>query len=320
MMLQLIRLLQARPGQWLVMEALTRQLRAKPEQISKAVDDLRSRGFQIEVSPVGGYRCVASTEPLWEELLKPDSVSCKRLARRIQLIQTATSTNDLARKAASDPDNDGLVIFAEFQTAGRGRQGADWLSPSGLNLLSSVLFFDTERRLKSHLLTLAAGLALAEAVEQVTDLQPKLKWPNDLLIDSQKVAGILVEICSDAQNTPAIIIGIGLNCNCLASDLPDKATSLRQATGQIIDRHHLARSILTHLEEWLDHCLADGRAHIRQAYLQRSDLLGRTVELLCQGRRYCGRVVDLDPFQGILVQLDHGGPRLFCPATTSLLS
>ena len=81
-----------------------------------------------------------------------------------------------------------------------------------------------------------------------------------------------------------------------------------------------AKAARKHLEKWLDHCLADGRAHIRQTYLRRSDLLGRAVELLCQGRRYCGRVVELDPFQGILVQLDHGGARLFCPATTSLLS
>ncbi len=78
-----------------------------------------------------------------------------------------------------------------------------WVSPPGLNLLFSVLLFDPQRRLKPHLLTLASGLALVQAVQQVTGLQPKLKWPNDLLIDAQKAAGILVEVCSDSQDTPA---------------------------------------------------------------------------------------------------------------------
>ncbi len=319
MTVRLLKLLQARPQQWVVMEALCRELSAQPQQIAKAVAELGSRGFHIDISPVDGYRYLVCPEPLWEELLiKPPD--CHRLARRIKLVQTATSTNDLARKAAADPANDGLVIFAEFQSAGRGRQGASWISPPGLNLLLSVLLFDPQRHLKQHLLTLASGLALAEAVQQVTTLQPKLKWPNDLLIDSQKAAGILVEVCSDSQDTPVLIIGIGLNCNYLPDELPPNATSLSQAAGRIIDRHALARSILSHLETWIDYCLQDRRRHICRAFLQRSDLLGRTVQLTCQRHRYSGRVVDLDPFQGILVQLERGGVRLFSPATTSLLS
>ncbi len=318
MKLRLLKLLQGRPGQWVVMEALCRELSAGPEQIAKNVSDLRSHGFHIDLSPVDGFRYIVSPEPLWLELLKP--ANCHRLAQRVQLVQTTSSTNDLAREAASDPANDGLVIFSEFQTAGRGRQGASWNSPPGLNLLLSVLLFDRHRQLKPHLLTLASGLALAEAVQEVTACEPTLKWPNDLLIDTKKAAGILVEACSDSQDTPVLIIGLGLNCNCLEQELPPNAISLRQAVGQIIDRHALARSILAHLETWIDCCLNDRREHIRQAFLQRSGLLGRSVQLSCQGRRYSGRVVDLDPFQGILVQLDHGGVRLFSSATTSLLS
>ena len=274
------------------MEALCRELSAEPQQIAKAVGELRSHGFHLDLSPVDGYRYEVSSEPLWAALLNPPD--CQRLGRRVKVVQTATSTNDQARKAASNPANDGLVIFTEFQSAGRGRGGTSWISPPGVNLLFSVLLFDPERRLKPHLLTLASGLALAQAVQEVTGLGPKLKWPNDLLIDTQKAAGILVEVCSDSQDTPALIIGIGLNCNCLGDELPPEATSLRQAAGQIIDRHALARSILGHLEAWIEHCLNDHREHIRQAFVQRSDLLGRTVQLSCQGHRYCGRVVDLD--------------------------
>lgn len=318
MKLRLLKLLQGRSGQWVVMEALCRELVARPEQISKAMDEIRGHGFHIELSPVDGYRYVVTAEPLWTELLRPSD--CQRLARQIKLVQTTSSTNDSAREAGDDPANDGLVIFAEFQTAGRGRQGTSWISPAGGNLLFSVLLFDQGGQLKPHLLTLAAGLALADAVVEVTGIEAKLKWPNDLLIDSQKAAGILVEACSDSKGGAVLIIGVGLNCNCPVDELPANAISLRQAGGQLVDRHGLARSILGQLESWIDCCQSEGEGHIRQTFLQRSDLLGRDVRLSCQGRRYSGRVVDLDPFEGILVQLDHGGVRLFSAATTSLLS
>ena len=304
------------------MEALCRELSAKPQHIARTVDELRTLGFHIDLSPVDGYRYVVSAEPLWNELLLNllKHPHRRRLARRVNLLPSTTSTNDLARLAASDPANDGLVIFTEFQTAGRGRQGASWVSPPAANLLFSVLLFDPQHHLKSHLLTLAAGLALAEAVQQITNLKPTLKWPNDLLIDNKKLAGILVERCSDSSDTPALIIGVGLNCNSLPNDLPPNATSLRQASSQIIDRHALAHAILTRLEAWIDSSLHDRRDDIRREYLQRSDLLGRTVQLRSQGHRYSGRIIDLDPFQGILVQLERGGVRLFTPATTSLLN
>ena len=157
MKLRLLKLFQQRPSQWVVMEALCRELSSEPRNISRAVDELRTRGFHIDLSPVDGYRYVVSAEPLWDKLLILKPPDCRRLARRVKLLGSTSSTNDLARQAAADPANDGLVIFTEFQTAGRGRQGACWVSPSGMNLLFSVLLFDPQRQLKSHLLTLAAG-------------------------------------------------------------------------------------------------------------------------------------------------------------------
>ena len=317
MKLRLLQLLQQRADHWVVMEALCHELSAQPQRISEAARALQEHGFQIEISPVSGYRYVLSEEPLWSELLKP--LGCKHLGRRIEVVQTTASTSDLARAAAADRKNDGLVIFAEFQTAGRGRQGAYWISPAGTNLLFSILLFDHRKHFEPHLLTLASGIALAQAVKNSTALEAGLKWPNDLLLDSRKAGGILVEIFGEA-----VVIGMGLNCNCRREDFPDElkdsATSLCRMAGHIVDRHGLARAILERLDHWLDVCLADQRQQIRQAYLEHSDLLGRSVKISSQDRHYSGRVVDLDPFKGILVQLDHGGVRLFTPASTSLLA
>jgi len=314
--LKLLRLLQKRQDQWVVMEGLCRELGFEAEEIAKAAGELQEQGFQIEISPVSGYRYVASEEPLWDELLKVGG--CKRLGRKIKVVQEARSTNDLARAAAKDRDNDGLAIFCEFQTAGRGRQGAQWFSPAGVNLLFSVLLFDEHKHFDPHLLTLAAGIALAQAVKQNVGVDGKLKWPNDLLLDGQKAGGILVEVFDSA-----VVVGMGLNCNCLRADLAEAvkvpAMSLREMAGHIIDRHSLAREILKHLDEWLGICLVDGRQQVREKYLELSDLLGQNVNISCDSRQYCGRVVELDPFKGILVQLDRGGVRLFTPASTSLV-
>ena len=316
MKLQLLRLLQKRQPQWVVMEGLCRELGFEAKEIAKAADELQAQGFGIEVSPVSGYRYVVGEEPLWDELLKVRD--CKNLGQKIKVVQEASSTNDLARAAANDRDNDGQVIFSEFQTAGRGRQGAEWFSPAGVNLLFSVLLFDEHKHLDPHLLTLAAGIALAQAVKQDAGVDGKLKWPNDLLLDGQKAGGILVEIFDSA-----VVVGMGLNCNCRRADLAEAvevpAISLREMAGHIIDRHSLARSILKHLDEWLGICRADGRQQVREKYLELSDLLGRNVKIACDGRQYCGRVVELEPFKGILVQLDRGGVRLFTPASTSLM-
>ena len=318
MKLALLRLLQGRRDQWVVMDALCRELGAQPQQLAEAAAELRGKGFCIESSPVSGYRYRPSTEPLWDELL--NSETYRHVGRDIRIVSSTASTNDLARQASSDLNNDGLVIFAEFQSAGRGRQGAQWVSPAGTNLLLSVLLFDRHRQLRPHLLTLAAGIALARTVGETTSLRARLKWPNDLLIDGLKAAGVLVKIFPGPHDSPAVIVGIGLDCNCQPEDLPAGATSLRQASGSFVDRHELARRLLSELDEWVEVCLSNGRQEVRSKYLELSDLLGRSVRLLSDGRQFSGRVVDLDPFEGILVQLDRGGVRLFKPATTSLLA
>lgn len=314
----MLRLLQKRQPQWVVMEGLCRELGFEAKEIAKTVDELQAQGFGIEVSPISGYRYVIGEEPLWDELLKVQGLRHGRLGQKIKVVQESGSTNDLARAAANDRDNDGLAIFSEFQTAGRGRQGAGWFSPAGVNLLFSVLLFDEHKHFDPHLVTLAAGIALAQAVKQNVGVDGKLKWPNDLLLDGQKAGGILVEIFDSA-----VVVGMGLNCNCRRDDLAEAvgvpAVSLREMAGHIIDRHSLARSILKHLDEWLEICLADGRQQVREKYLELSDLLGKSVNISCDSRQYCGRVVDLDPFKGILVQLDRGGVRLFTPASTSLV-
>jgi BirA family biotin operon repressor/biotin-[acetyl-CoA-carboxylase] ligase len=169
------------------------------------------------------------------------------LGDRIIFFHTIGSTNDVALALAMDGDADGAVVIADGQTTGRGRLGRKWFSPPGSGLyVSTVLRPSTARadpQRATGLLTLAAGLALAEAIEAATGLRVDIKWPNDLLVARRKLGGILAEAVGverpEAQRgVTSVVVGYGINIRSTAypPDLRDRATSLETALGRPIDR------------------------------------------------------------------------------------
>jgi BirA family biotin operon repressor/biotin-[acetyl-CoA-carboxylase] ligase len=159
------------------------------------------------------------------------------LAARVLYFATIGSTNDVAASLVADPESFGTVVMADAQTAGRGRRGHTWFSPAGSGLYVSVILapsraaFDPDRA--TALLTLGAGVALAEGIERATGLSPALKWPNDLLVARRKLAGILAEAFGDA-----VVLGYGVNVGPTAypPELRDRATSLETELGRPLDR------------------------------------------------------------------------------------
>jgi BirA family biotin operon repressor/biotin-[acetyl-CoA-carboxylase] ligase len=172
---------------------------------------------------------------------------------------TIGSTNDVAASLASDPESFGTVVIADAQTAGRGRRGRTWFSPAGSGLYVSVILSpsraasDPDRA--TRLLTLAAGVALAEGVERATGLAPAIKWPNDLLVGRRKLAGILAEAFGEA-----VVLGYGINVGPMAypSELRDRATSLETELGRPIERATVAAETLAALAARYDD-LVSGR-------------------------------------------------------------
>jgi BirA family biotin operon repressor/biotin-[acetyl-CoA-carboxylase] ligase len=156
---------------------------------------------------------------------------------------TIGSTNDVAAALAADGGREGAVVLADAQTAGRGRRGRTWFSPPGSGLYVSVVLAPSRARLDperaTSLLTLAAGVAIAEAIQTVTGLGPDLKWPNDVFVGRRKLAGILAEGVG-AAGAPAlqVVLGYGINVGPMACppELADRATSLESELGRPIDR------------------------------------------------------------------------------------
>ena len=205
----------------------------------------------------------------------------------------------------------GLAIFAEHQTAGRGRRGDAWVSPQGTNLLFSLLLHPATPSETWTRLPHLAGLAVCHAIaSQFPGLSPaRLKWPNDVYLAEKKLAGILVESRSTLGRA-AVVVGIGVNVNGLESEFPERlrplATTLREHTGHVIDRNDLAAAILA---EWaaLYPAELDGDfSRIREELRARSWLLGRSIAIRQGQREITGTAADVGPEGELVVELSDG--------------
>lgn len=187
-----------------------------------------------------------------------------RIGSIVHFYPTVESTNDIAVDLASSADSEGTVIVADAQTRGRGRAGRPWFSPRGRGLYVSVVLTPARARVDrsraTRLITLAAGVALAEAIERVTTARVDLKWPNDLYIAGRKLAGILAEAVTSEGRIDSVVLGYGINIGSMAypPDLRDRATSLEAELGTRVDRPLLLAETLAALSQRYDDLL-DGR-------------------------------------------------------------
>ncbi len=289
-----------------------------------AVDDvlaqLRQRGQRLEFSPSNGVRLlrpIRLTGALIERKLP-----VRRVGRSVICFDEVDSTNDVALKAIRQDDADGLVVLAESQRRGRGRQGRQWVSPAGRNLLLSALLVEPAARgaLRHDALTIAAGLAVAEAVEDSTRLVCDLKWPNDVLLAGAKVAGVLVETRREAAAL-GVVVGVGLNVNAApppeAVDRP--ATCLADHLAHPVERTEIARSLLVRLDRWVERIENGQVEKLHDGFLARCRMINERITVLCQGRHHTGRVLDVDPLAGLILARDDGGTSRLAAVSTTVV-
>ncbi len=235
--------------------------------------------------------------------------AAQRIGCRIEYLDATDSTNTVARQRAAEGALEGTAVIAEAQTRGRGRLGRTWASPPGRNLYLSIVLRPPIAVAEAAQLALVAGLAVVEAV---SDWVPHaaIKWPNDVVIDGRKVAGILTEMEADDDRVRFVILGIGVNLNAAPEDFPDelrdKATALCAATGQHIDRTAFAERMLSCIEKRYVSFLATGFAALRPLWEARSCLTGRSVEIDGAGQRCAGVVAGIGD-DGALILRDAGG-------------
>ena len=255
--------------------------------------------------------------------LDPDKIKAnlktKRIGRKILVYNRTSSTNDIAAEYAKNKKNDGLVIFAEEQTAGRGRAGTKWHSGRADSILCSIVL--TDCKCNAELLSLTCAVAVADGLGKIGGTEAKIKWPNDIILNGKKVAGILLESKTDDSGNTCII-GVGINCHQKKDSFPAElqaiATSIDIESHSIADRISLAKRLLTSLDHWLE--VAEKNSEkVTDQWRKLSIQLGHRVTLLFDGTKFAGNCIGIDPEKGLILQLDTGGVRMFDAAHTAIL-
>lgn len=241
-----------------------------------------------------------------------------QIGRQIILLDSTASTNDVAWSHVQNPDSDGLCVLAEHQTDGRGRRGRQWHSPPGQSILCSILIED----FNPALLTLAAPLAVVDAIFSCCRLHSVIKWPNDILLDGKKIAGILLESRTSGRRAMSVI-GIGINvCQSKAFfanlTLETPAISLAIKLGRKPGRNKLLRTLFERLEYWMN-TATENPEKLLNAWKRHNRQIGSRIELESDGKQYCGTCVGIDPTEGLIVHLDRGHVKIFPASHTTIL-
>jgi BirA family biotin operon repressor/biotin-[acetyl-CoA-carboxylase] ligase len=225
----------------------------------------------------------------------------------ITVLEEVGSTSDwLKQHAANLPL--GAVVFAESQTAGRGRRDNRWIATRGRDLMFSLLLEPAATMEKWPRITTLAALAICKAIEAELPLQPRIKWPNDVYLNDRKVSGLLAETVT-TRDGMRIILGIGLNVNALDFPPDLHATSLlkqlQPAAIRELDRNALANRLLNSLHTEFARIDNDFPAAIAEVR-ERSWLIGRQIRCRAEGREVHGRVLDLNEEGHLMLELPDG--------------
>ncbi len=239
------------------------------------------------------------------------------ISKNIFYEEKVGSTNLMARELAVKGAKNGSVVIADTQDKGKGRNGKIWTSPKACNIYMSIILKPKFSPEVAHGMTILAAAAAAESVEEISSITPQIKWPNDILINSKKIAGILTEMSTQNKIIEYIIVGIGINVNLKEEDIPEDikniATSLYIEKMKIkgininkenilINRNNLIISFLNKFERYYETFLSTGLSLVLQSYQKYFGMIGKDVAINTENNKIKGQVVGIDSKGALLIK------------------
>ena len=286
-------------------EEMSRELGISRAAVWKHIENLREEGYGIEAFPHLGYKLISIPDRLTEaELgwrLKTDII-----AKKIYSYKETASTNDAAHDLAMAGEKEGAIVIAESQTAGRGRMGRKWASPKSKGAYFSVILRPDILPKEVPCITLFSALSVAKTIREMLNLAAFIKWPNDVLIDSQKICGVLTEMNAETDRINFVIIGIGININTKKEELPRGATSIMEASGKELSRVEVVRSIFKNLDKYYKLFNSGHISGIIKEYKEFSNFLGTRVQVTYHDTKIEGYAADVDEDGALILRMDSG--------------
>jgi BirA family biotin operon repressor/biotin-[acetyl-CoA-carboxylase] ligase len=286
-------------------EEISQRLKTSRAAIWKHMQELRALGYEIAAVPHLGYQLVTCPDKLLGYEIQ-SGLNTKIIGKKIIVLGTVASTMDEAFRLGMENCPEGTVVCAEAQSKGRGRLGRAWISPKARGLYFSFVLRPSLPLNQLAQLTLMSAVALAEAIEDISALKPLIKWPNDILLGSRKLAGILTELRAESDQVKFVIVGIGLNVNTSSHHLTPQAVSLKMAAGHSFDRCQVFQAILRSLEKWYLKLLRHEFDQVMEEWKKRSATLNKRVRITDPAGIIEGEAIDLDEDGALLIRKDNG--------------
>ncbi len=306
---RIIELFRKNPGGIVSGEELGSALNISRTAVWKHIKTLQELGYQIEAVPSQGYRLLSSPDILIAEEIAA-GLTTKRIGRKIICFKKTDSTNLIAFKLGEQGAEEGTVVISEEQSHGKGRLGRHWESPYGVNLYCSIILRPPLMPVKAAQFTFLSAVAVAQAIEKTTSLLPRIKWPNDVLVNGMKVSGMLNEMSAETEKINFLVLGIGVNINMRREQFPSglrhPASSLFLEGGKPVNRAEFTRALLTTFDLLYDDFLQRGVSPVREQLLARSAFMGKRVKISFQENESFGIAAGLDDDGALLLQQSDG--------------
>ena len=238
----------------------------------------------------------------------------ENIGKVIHYFDETGSTNAVLSRLAANGASEGTTVIADKQTSGKGRLGRKWISPAGMNLYISILFRPSIPAWESPLLTFLASVALVEIIKKTGVTNTSIKWPNDVLVNGKKAAGVLTEMEPKGDRVDYVVVGVGVNINMTRAEINREmgetarfATSLKESLGDDIDRAKFTGDFLLELESWYQIFNRRGKSSILKEWTDRWGGYNRRVRVTREdGSSIEGVATGIDGEGQLLLKKDDG--------------
>lgn len=295
-------------GDYVSGEKLADMLGVSRNAVWKAVNSLKETGFNIEAVSNNGYRLIPQTSSVYEQRIRK-YLTASELGRKIICFREIDSTNNYAKKIAHENAEHGTAVISEIQTAGKGRMGRTFVSPSNTGIYISIILKNSLNAETAQLITSCAAVSVCQAIDKVCGTDTQIKWVNDIFLNGKKICGILTEasMSFETGTLDYAVIGIGINVfsvkNTFSDELLKIASSIEDECGVKTDRSQLCAEILNFLEENLKSL--ENRNFISE-YKKRSCITGNYVIVTKGGSERQAFAFDIDDNACLKVRYDDG--------------
>ena len=290
-------------------EKISEELGVSRAAIWKYINLIKEDGYVIEAISRKGYRIISAPDVLTYEEVK-DLLHTEHIGKDIVYYDSIGSTNSKAKELAERGQKHGTVVISEEQTSGRGRLGRNWVSPKYKGIWMSIILRPNIITENIAQITLLGAAAVQKAISKM-GIKTGIKWPNDIVINSKKVCGILTEMSGEIDHVNYLVMGIGINVNLEDGDIPlelkDMATSLKLWSGKYVDRKILLANVLNTFEELYNGFVHSGNIkEVIDICRENSILIGSEIQLIRKGKAVVAKAIDISNDGELVIENEQG--------------